>query len=316
MSQLTIAISEHLVKEAFKGVVDSFSFTKSDSKDCGAFSASYSVSLHLQGGTVEMRDDNTILIKELDVKFDTLSLNLGLDIPEFCIGGWCIVPWFNGCAVRLPRYCAFGGDPDITLPIDLSHLITSELSVSGGPMIRYVVDPGRDPTWSDWEAEENGKPNTYQIFINPDYVDFDLFDVADMVGDLAEALNQKIRQALSSLGFPYWAVDGLMALLGPIPALLREILDIGDDFGEWLKDIIGNQLGFFKALLLELADYFKVKLWIYAVNDPYRIMKAIEPDPNDPGIIPKVAVKLKIDQLAARINAQEMILEGSVGGQA
>ena len=314
MSQLTIAISEKLITQAFEGVVDNFQFSTSGSKNINGFNASYAVTAHLNGGTVELRDDNTLLIKELDIKFDKLSLTLGIDIPEQCIGGDCILWWDNKCVIRLPKFCVFSANPDISLSLNLDNLITSEISVSGGPMIRYVVNPERDPTLSEWEAEEQGKPNMYQVFINPDYVDFDLFDIADMAGDLAEAVNQKIKAMLGSLGLPDWAVDGIMLLLGPIPDLLRQILDIGDDFGEWLADLIGDQLGFLKELLLKLADHFKVKLHIFEINDPTRILPAVVPEPGDMDTQPKVAVKLPISQLAARINSQEMILEASVGG--
>ncbi len=314
MSQLTIAVSEHLVKVAFKGVVDNFKFETSGSKNFGNFTASYSVKAHLNGGTVEMRDDNTIMIKELDIKWDELKLTLGINIPEICVGGFCLIPWFDGCAVYIPKYCAFSSSTDISIDFDLSDLITSELSVAGGPAIRYVVNPERDPSWTNWEAEEQGKPNVYQIFVIPHSIDIDVFDVADMMGDFAEKVNKGIKALLQSWGFPGWAVDAVMAFLGPIPDMLRLLLDIGDDFGEWLKDLIGDQLGFLNALLPALEDYLKVKLHIYEVPDPYRIMEAVVPAAGDSETEPKVAVKLGIRQLDAHINSQEMVLEGSVGG--
>lgn len=314
MAQLTVAISEHLVQEAVQGMIKGFRFSTSGSTPPGGFTASYEVELHLEGGTVDLRDDNTILIKELDVKWDKLKLTLGIDIPEVCTPDICLIPIpFDGCALELPGFCVFSGNPDISIPLDLGNLITSELSVSAGPMIRYVVHPQRDPNLSDWDNEENGHANKYQIFVNPDYAQFDLFDIPDMAGDLAEAINKAIKEILEGMGLPDLAVDLIMALLGPIPNLLRDVLDLGDDFGEWMLDLIGDQLGFLKAIALAIADYFNVNLSVFEVSDPYRIMAEVKPDPNDPKVIPMVAVKLPITQLDAHINTDEMVLEGSVG---
>ena len=40
------------------------------------------------------------------------------------------------------------------------------------------------PTETDLDAEEADHPNKWQIFIDPVTIDIDVFDIADIVGDL------------------------------------------------------------------------------------------------------------------------------------
>ena len=131
MAHFTAAASEDTFRTLFNGVRDGFSVTTSDSGDFGPFSASYSAGVRLEGGTVDLQSDGTVRISELDVVYDPLSLTLGIDIPEICVGGFCIIPNpFGGCLVRAPRICVFSADPDISLPLDLSGLLQSEISGS------------------------------------------------------------------------------------------------------------------------------------------------------------------------------------------
>jgi hypothetical protein len=103
MSHLTIAASEKAFEELFKLVRDGFTLTKSDSASFGPFSASYSIALHLNNGSVHLNDDGTVEIDALDVVWDTLKFTVCFDFPGFTIPGFCIIPdpW-NGCLVGIP----------------------------------------------------------------------------------------------------------------------------------------------------------------------------------------------------------------------
>lgn len=307
MSHLTVAASEKAVITLFNVVRDGVRFSSSDSGSFGPLTASYSVALHLEGGSVDLRDDNTIRIRELDIKWDTLAVSLGINIPEICVGGFCIIPNpFGGCLVRAPRLCVFSDNPDISFPLDLSDLITSEISVTARPIIKYRVDPGRTADMSDLDAEDAGVPNKWQLFIDPVTVDIDVFDVADIVGDLLEAaIDAAIDTLLGPL--PGWAKDLARALLGPIPDLIRTLLDIGDDIGEWLSDLLGVSLGLFNTIINFVADYFANRTPLVEFEDPYPILEA------DPAV-PLIPVKLPIRDLSTRITASELILEANVGG--
>ena len=64
MSDITVAASEKAFRELFAMLRDNFTFAASDSASFGPFSASYAVALHLEDGTVDLHDDNTVSISE------------------------------------------------------------------------------------------------------------------------------------------------------------------------------------------------------------------------------------------------------------
>src|SRR5690606_3994769 len=80
MAHLTVAASESAFKRSFEVLRDSIVWEKQDSANFGPFTAGYHVKGHLEGGDVDLRADNTIQIKELDVRWDKLAFSLGLDI--------------------------------------------------------------------------------------------------------------------------------------------------------------------------------------------------------------------------------------------
>ena len=304
MTHFTVAVSEDTFREMFDVLRDSMAFSSSNSGNFGPFSAGYSVALHLEDGTIDLRDDNTVKISELDIKWDTLAVSIGFDIPELCVGGWCIVPNpFDDCLVSLPEICVFSANPDISIGLDLSGIITSEISVTASVLTKYRVDPARLAWMSDLDAEDAGVPNKWQVFIDPVTVDIDVFDVADIVGDLLEdAVTAAINGILGPL--PQWAKDLILAILGPVIDLIRAILDLPDDIGEWLSDLLGVSLGLFNTIINFVADYFANQTPLYEFEDPFPVL------PASGGLIP---VKIPIRDLAVRVNTDEMVLEANVG---
>lgn len=305
MSHLTVAVSEGGFKELFAGIVQEFTFADANSGSFGPFTAGYDVALHLEGGSVDLRADNSIHIEELDIKWDKLEFFVGIDIPEICVGGWCIVPNpFGGCLVRLPKICVFSADPDIMIPLDLDSLITSEVTLSATPAVHYFIDPGRTPAMNDWDAQDADVPNMWQVRILPFAVDVDIVDVADTIGDL---LDDAIEAAVDALlgPLPGWAKDLIKAILGSVVDLVRVLLDIGDDIGEWLTDLLGVSLGLFNTIANVIG------LWL-AANNPIEFedpLQVLEADP----IKNLVAVKVPVRNLSAVVNDVEMVLTADVG---
>ena len=250
-----------------------------------------------------MRNDGSIVIKELDVKWDKLKLTIGINIPEFCVGGGeaCVLPPWPSCdvpivgcgaCVTLPGFCFFSGNPDISIPIDLSGLITSEVSFSARLGAFYGVG--------------SGTPNRWQIVAIPTLpFDIDIIDIADTVGDLFKNLVQgAIDNLLTSLGAPGWAIDLIDAILGGIENILRVVLDIPDDIGEWFIDMI-SQIGIFSSLLNDLYDYIALQLpAVFEIEDPYTVLK-------QDGIL--IPVKIPIEFIGIGVNSHEMVIEGDVG---
>jgi hypothetical protein len=303
MSDITVAASESAFTELFGTLRDAFTLSASDSGDFGPFTASYAVALHLENGTVDLRGDNTVSVKELDVVYDTLAVSLGIDFPEISIGGWCIIPTPFGCALRLPKISIFSGDPDIVIPLDLSGLLRSELSFIAGLRTAYRVDPGRQP-WMDYlDAQTAGVPNTWQVFVDPHSVDVDLFDIADILGDLLEnAVDAAVDAALWFL--PGWARDLVKAILGPVIDLVRALLDIPDDIGEWLEDLLGTSLGLLDVITTAVLDHLAAGNALFDFEDPYPVLAA------SGGLFP---VKVPITDFAVRVTDDEMIVEANVG---
>src|SRR5260370_25904420 len=157
MSHITIAASANAFGQLFKAVRDHFTFAKSDSRTFGPFSASYSVALHLAGGTIQLNEDNTIEVQDMDIVFDTLKLTLCFNLPGFCIPSFCIVPdpW-NGCLVGFPGFCIGG---PICAPLDLSGFVFELSDVKANLLAKYFVDSARDPSLSDLNTRFNANSN-------------------------------------------------------------------------------------------------------------------------------------------------------------
>src|SRR5579872_675610 len=184
MSHITLAASANAFTQLFNALRDNFTFSKSDSANFGPFSASYSVALHLENGNIQLNDDNTVEVKDVDIVFDTLKVQVCFNLPGFCVGGFCIIPdpW-NGCLVSFPGFCIGG---PICAPLDLSGLVSEISDIQAGLTPRYFVDPARLPGWSDLDAEFNGHPNKWRIFIDPVWVHVDPIDIPASIGNLLE----------------------------------------------------------------------------------------------------------------------------------
>jgi hypothetical protein len=314
MAHLTIAASEKTFKALFESIRDNFLLSKSDSKDFGRFSAGYDIQAHLEGGSVDLRADNTVQIKELDIKWDKLDFSLGFDIPEICVGGFCIIPNpFGGCLVRAPRWCVFSADPDINITLPLGGIVTSEISVTGSLKTRYEVDPARPAGMNAWDAQDANPSlaNHWQILLDPQTIDLDVFDIADIVGDLLEnAVNAVIDNLLGFL--PGWVKDIIRAILGPIIDLIRAIIDIGDDIQEWISDLLNVSFGLFDFILQLIADYFADKTPLHEVEDPYPILEASSnPNPGSPSQL--IPVKITIRDLGVFNDDKEMVINANIG---
>lgn len=297
------ALAEDAVAALFGAVRDAFTFSKADSIDFGPFSASYDAEAHLEGGSIDLRDDNTIHIEELDIKWDKLELCLGIDIPGFCIGGFCIIPTPFGCALRAPEICVFEGDPDISFCLDIGGFVTSEITITVRPLTKYAVNPARTLAMNDWDALDAGIPNKWQILIDPITIDFDVIDFADTIGDLLEAaLETAIDGLLGPL--PGWAKDLILAILGPVIDAVTATIDLGDDIDEWLTDLLGVSFGLFDFILTLIADHFSTNKPLKEFDDPAQLMAA------SGGLIP---VLVPIEFLGVRVNTDELIVEADIG---
>lgn len=302
MSHITIAASANAFKQLFNVLRDNFTFAKSGSGTFGPFSASYSVALHLSGGSIQLNDDDTVEVKNLDVVWDTLKVQVCLDLPGFTLGGWCIIPdpW-NGCLLGLPEI-HIGGP--ICIGPNLSGLVSRLSDLKARLKASYFVDPLRLPAWSDLDAEFNGRPNKWRIFIDPVFV---LVDPIDLPATLENIIENLVKEAIESLfpsWLPGWAKDLLIAALSPVIDLVKSILGVVSTFTDFLFDLINNLLGLPALLETAVADYFAAQHPIYEFEDPYPIL------PSSGGLIP---VKIPIRDLESHVNSKEMVVTANVG---
>lgn len=306
MTDLTIAVSEDSFTDAFAAFRDGFEFTSSDSVDEGRFTAGYDIDIELRGGSVDLRAPDEIRVEELDIFFHTLRVFAGYDIPRRCFGGFCIIPrpFRSGCAVRAPRKCFFGADPDVGIDLDLSGVLTSEVTFTARPSVAYAEN--HPPSVSYLAAQETTPPsfNEWEVYIDPDEVDVDLIDVADTVGNLVErAIDDAFDRLLAPV--PRVLRRLVRAFLQPMIDLFRRALDLGDDIQEWLSDLLGESLGLFNTIAEAVAD-FLLRDPIFAVEDPYPIMDG---DPSGP-LIP---VKIPINDFAIDVADTELVITADVG---
>ena len=119
MADMQLAVSEKVAQRLFNKLRDNFAISHSDSGNFGPFSVSYSVGIKLKNGKLDFQSNGTVLIKELDIVYDPLKLTFEIDIPSVTVGGFCIIPTPWGCALRAPKKTFFGGNPDISVPLDM-----------------------------------------------------------------------------------------------------------------------------------------------------------------------------------------------------
>jgi hypothetical protein len=323
VAHLTVAVSERSVKTMFDLLVASIGWEKSDSANFGPFRAGYHIKGHLEGGTLDLRADNTIQVKELDIKWDKLEVSLGLDIQEICVGGGCInMPWPIP-DICLPKVCVFSDDPDVEISLDLAAFVAQEVSFTGSVVARYydaslpppVIDPCgvlRDVLSSANLIEPLPSTNQWHIFIDPETVDIDLFDFPDIVGDLIE---DALTNAVTAIIPGGWVRDLILAIIGGVADLIRFILDIPDEIDEWLSDLFNVSFGLFDFLLTLVLDLFGNCVPIHRIDDPFTVLEqevstSVRLDGAPVTLVP---VRVPVRKLTVGVNDVEMVVQADIG---
>jgi hypothetical protein len=302
MSHITLAASANAFEEIFNVAENNFKFSKSANATFGPFSAGYSVACHLQGGTLTLNNDNTVEVANLEVVWDTLQVQVCLNLPQLCIGGYCIIPNpFGGCLVSLPKICVGG---PICIGPDLSGLVSLIQDVKAGLNAVYFVDPARTAGQSDLDAEFAGHSNMWKIFLNPTLVDVLPIDVPATIDNIVEnLLKQAIKNTILN-GLPGWAQDLILDILGPVLDLFKSLVGLVGSLTDWFTNLLSNVFGLVPLLETAVAQYFASQYPLYSFEDPFPILQASN------GLIP---VKIPIRNLAAIVDASEMVISADVG---
>jgi len=279
---LTAAISKDTFIRVFESIRDhtTFDITVAPRAIIGnVVKAGARFVFHLDNGSVSFGADNTIKIDELDIKWDVLLVNLIIDLPKLCIPPFEICIPGVGCT---PQVCVFEGENDVSLPLSIPAIFTTEVSIDLRPNVYYGISPAG---------------NKWIIQLEPiGPVDIDVIDVSDTIGDI---LDDAIEAALAALGLPSEVQDVLDSIVDTI----RDLLDIGDDVQEWIKDLVFDALGIELGIDNLLFKFFTDEFKILDLDDPVEVLEEEAP------LIP---VKIPIEFIAARVNEREMIIEADV----
>jgi hypothetical protein len=307
MADLTIAVSEAVCAKTLEVVVANFGFDVSDQADFGAFRVGYDGRLFLKGGSLELRDDGTIRLRELDARWDKLDFSLAVKLPEISFGGGLVeVPLGS---ILLPGTGVFSGGKTVTFTVHLAPFVKHELSLVASPLIQHF-DPATTAIGKHCQDLhtaldiDDTKPQ-WRIFCDPQTIDFDLFDFADTVGDLFEDAFTDALDAALPRGLLH---DLILAGIGSIADLLRTLLDIPDDISEWLSDLFNVSLGVFNLILQFVADFFGKCISFFQLDDPYPMF----PKTVEKGVeLPDVTVPL--EHLTATVSDVELVVTADIG---
>jgi len=303
MADLTIAVSEAVWAKTLEVVVASFGLDVADGANFGGFIAGYDGRLVLKGGTLELRDDGTVRLRELDARWDKLDFTLGVTMPEVCFGGGFVDLPFG--TVHLPGINVFSGDPSVSVTVDLAPFVKHELSLVARPLIQHF-DPATTAIGKHCQQLhtaldiDDTKPQ-WRVFCDPQTIDLDPFDFADTVGDLFE---QALTDAVDAL-LPHGPVrDLILAAIGSVADLLRTLLDIPDDISEWLSDLFNVSFGVFNLILQFVADFFGKCVSFFQLDDPY---------PMFPKTSELAEVMVPIQHLTATVSDVELVVTADIG---
>jgi hypothetical protein len=303
MSHMTVAASAKAFEQMFALVVNNFKVSKANSGNWGPLSWSYDIQIHLQGGSIQLNNNDTVEVQDLDIVFDKLKFQVCFNLPGFCVGGQCIIPDpFGGCLVSLPHICIGG---PLCLPLDLSGLTSEIENVTASLVPKYWVDPMRPPGISDLTAEFMNKSNEWRIYLDPQLVDVLPINVAATIGNIIEnAFKQAIEDAFSWVPGFIWPL--IWALLGPLLDLFKAIIGIAEDIQNWVEDLLNNTFNLLSVIETLLAEYFASQYPLFKFEDPYPILSG--GNNNNP-----IPVKIPIRNLAVQVDAQEMVVTADIG---
>lgn len=332
MAHIQVALSERTFVTALELLRGNFRIRHVSSRDLGTYTATLDLDAHLTGGEIGIRDDGLVQLKQLDLRWDRLSVSLDIPIPELCVGGGCVtIPGPLTSMICFPQVCAFSDDPVITVAIDLAPYVAQELSVSGRVDVRRwdpdAIEPGFDPckplvdlldadALADLVADqpllaEAGifapfptDRRQWHVHLVPGPIDLDLIDLPDIVGDLLE---KQIAEAVGQLLPTGWARNVILGAIGDMAEFSRWLLDIPDSTEEWLMDLLDVSFGLHDSIMHAVGAYLGECLPLLRLEDPFEIM------PEQEGDDAHIAVLVPLEHVEVSANDDELILSITIG---
>ena len=294
MADITASASPHAVQLVSAGLIHALTPVVTGQKHSGLLELDWDIALHLTvtpgKSSVTLNDPaagkpGTIGVVAVDVHWDKLAVSLGVNLPAITIGGFCIIPnpW-GGCLVRAPEITIFGGDPDLTIPLDLSGWLVSTLSFEAAPKISPLT---------------HGSQGYEAIYLDPTWVDLELVNIAESVSNLIDLI---IQAALAPL--PSWARDAIETVIGPLDQWIATQLGIAQDVDQWLWNTL-KIAGLWDAITTLIADQLLRDVPLVKVPNPVTIK-------GESGVLQPIVIP--IADMSATVTAAALLLSADLGG--
>jgi len=347
MPTVNLAVNERAFNEVIKGLGKKLESIPpfSDTGSLGPFSVKYDLGFKLVGGSVDLTNTGRVHIDELQLTYDPFILTFGVDLPHIHIGGECIIPnplpWGPDCLLRLPEIDIWGDNPDISIPVNLSHTIVSEFSGEFTVATRKQVLAAKGAL-SDHQAHATPDNSTeirdrfrtiisstlpflpaaqvntladalvpyvkgnladkWQFFLHDVWHDFDLIDIAATAANILRKLVDLIVDTI--LGpVPDILKDIVKAIISPIIAAIEAILDIPDDILEWLSSVLQTSFGLLDIVAQLIINFVGSMVPFYQFESNYPMIS------DSSGLIP---VLVPIERVTVAVNDDELTLSADV----
>jgi hypothetical protein len=296
MSDITLAISQSALQQAFGALVEVFEF-ETTSNTSGNPRFSLHVKCHLERGSFALvpPDPNNpiytggfIKLSDIVIAWDNLDLTITVHIPKIGWDSFCLLSLpVVGCVITIPGASFFDTDVSVTLPID--NLVRSRIDLGTAPLAHHLLDA----TTGKWQ---------WAIVPEVVWTNIQPLDIADTVGDFIDDVVAKlVDEALSFL--PDWAKDVVDAIVHGIASFVRGLLSLPADLISWLDNLLRVSLNPFDLIVQILVNHFQNDLRLYSIDDPMEIL----PKQTSPVLLP--AVTIPIGSLDTRVDAVELVVE-------
>ena len=333
-SDLTVAISQDAIDKIFAAVLNrgpanpgisvqlNGRYGTPPTNGQGGVYFDYDVGASLNGGSVNLQNNGTLQILDVGISWDKLKFTVNIDLP----GIKFTIPIINK---DVQLFGGNGNHPDISIPIDLSGDLQSQVSLVVKPTVLYATG----------NPNILNSPNRWQLYMVPQLPIFvvplelnqklvdaieagvkkAIDDVFSVFGDLKGAAEDVAEVALAALTL---TIDPLLG------AALIAALSDPSKIAEQIVDTItnANEFGLTTKLDNLLYYYFTNQAPIFELRDPLIGPNATSQNwgtnplgpwatpPNSNPIGPAlINLPIPLAYLGLTINSHEMVLEMDIG---
>lgn len=287
MSDVTLQVSQATFSDVLKTLWPlSVPITGGGSQ--GGLSGFIDAKFHISSiEEVEFNDASTFTATNIEINWDTLIFQVGIDIPPVKIGQFCLahVPGFlqgffggDSCLVMFPGVTLFTAVPDVYITLNLSPIfqyIITQATVIGKIDVNYTTKTPPDS-------------NYWGLYVDPSAVHVEPIDIENTLGQSTILLLAAIDVAVNyivSIAPEAFMIDALLGVLGfpTISEWILDILGIQDSVEQWLTKWLNVSIGI-DQLIYEVLLKAILANAPFKIDDPVKLISAVTPaDPTKYG---------------------------------